>query len=300
MKINFSDWFNKMFKKNEANATKTFAKTEGEVIDDTSASVVLSKKDLVRFRRNESKPIKNKARCSLVNHNDNIIEVKEVVKYYLSGYVTTPVLKGVDLEVKKGEFVVLFGKSGSGKSTLLNLMSGLDRPSEGDVVVVNQNLTCQSDSQLTNFRRKHVSFIFQSYNLFQNLSGYDNVLTGAYLQKDKNKLLNIDDLFKEFEIEEIKNKYPSQMSGGQQQRISILRALIKNSDIIFADEPTGALDENTSKIVLRLLQYINKKYQTTIVMVSHDPSVAELANKVIYLENGLIKKIKLNEKPKQI
>lgn len=260
----------------------------------------LTKKEIRMIKRANNRPRKLEANELTTNKNNDIININNVYKYYLSGSVVTPVLKGVTLSIKKGDFAVLFGKSGSGKSTLLNIISGLDRASKGSVIVANNNLTCMSDGKITKFRREKVSFIFQSYNLLQNLTGYDNVETGAYLQKDKSKRLNIDDLFKEFELEEIKRKYPAQMSGGQQQRISILRALVKNAEIIFADEPTGALDEKTSRAVLKTLQYINEKYKTTIIMVSHDPSVAELCNKVIRLDSGHIKSIDVNPNPKKL
>ncbi|WGI36719.1 ABC transporter ATP-binding protein [Mesomycoplasma lagogenitalium] len=278
--------------KNNANAQSV--KTEKEQVN------ILSKKEIRKIKRANNKPKKKIGVINNKNTDKNIIEVKNVTKFYLSGSVITHVLKGISLNIEKGDFAVLFGKSGSGKSTLLNIISGLDRASDGEVIVANNNLTYYNDSQLTKFRRDNVSFIFQNYNLLQNLNGYDNVETGAYLQKDKKKVLNINDLFKEFEIEEIKYKYPSQMSGGQQQRISILRALSKNADIIFADEPTGALDEKTSRAVLKVLQYINKKYGTTIVMVSHDPTVAELCNKIIKLSLGKISDIIINENPKQL
>lgn len=257
------------------------------------------KKQLQILKKAENTIIKTSAECNLTNTADNIIEIKNLQKNYLAGTIITPVLKNLSLDIKTGEFTVLYGKSGSGKSTLLNIMSGLDRAQKGSILVAGKNLRCLSDSKLTLFRRENVSFIFQSYNLLKSLSGYDNVLTGAYLQKDKSKLLDIDELFKEFEIEEIKHKFPSQMSGGQQQRISILRALIKNSKIIFADEPTGALDSNTAKIVLKMLKDINKKYNTTIVMVSHDADIASLAHKVIYLKNGLIDEVKI-QTPKEL
>ncbi|WP_406614454.1 ATP-binding cassette domain-containing protein [Mycoplasma corogypsi] len=234
---------------------------------------------------------------NLKNTEGAIIEVKDVSKYYLSGNVVTRVLKNVSLTINRGEFVLIFGKSGGGKSTLLNLISGLDRPSNGHVVVCDKNLPYLSDLKLTLFRRENVSFIFQNYNLLQNLNGYDNVETGAYLQKDKSKKLNINDLFTEFDMEDVKNKYPSQMSGGQQQRISILRALAKNADIIFADEPTGALDEKTSEIVLSYLYDINKKYGVTIVMVTHDPTIKDIADKVVYVKGGKISNIDLNPNP---
>ncbi|MGZ9413969.1 ABC transporter ATP-binding protein [Mycoplasma sp. AC157] len=261
-------------------------------------AVLLTKKEIKKIKKANSKPKKKHKDMITQNTENNIIEIFDVKKSYLSGSIITSVLKGVTLKIEKGDFAVLFGKSGSGKSTLLNIISGLDRASEGEVIVANNNLTYYNDSKLTKFRRENVSFIFQSYNLLQNLNGYDNVETGAYLQKDKKKVLNINNLFKEFEIEEIKYKYPSQMSGGQQQRISILRALSKNAEIIFADEPTGALDEKTSRAVLKILQYINKTYGTTIVMVSHDPTVAELCNKVIKLASGKIEEIIINSNPK--
>ncbi|MGZ9413601.1 ABC transporter ATP-binding protein [Mycoplasma sp. Z386] len=260
--------------------------------------VLLTKKEIKKIKKANNKPKKKHKDMITQNTENNIIEIFDVKKSYLSGSIITSVLKGVTLKIEKGDFAVLFGKSGSGKSTLLNIISGLDRASEGEVIVANNNLTYYNDSKLTKFRRENVSFIFQSYNLLQNLNGYDNVETGAYLQKDKKKVLNINNLFKEFEIEEIKYKYPSQMSGGQQQRISILRALSKNAEIIFADEPTGALDEKTSRAVLKILQYINKTYGTTIVMVSHDPTVAELCNKVIKLASGKIEEIIINSNPK--
>lgn len=197
----------------------------------------------------------------LKNSENAIIEVQDVSKYYLSGNVVTRVLKNISLTINKGEFVMIYGKSGGGKSTLLNLISALDRPSKGNVIVCDTNLPYLSDLKLTLFRRENVSFIFQNYNLLQNLSGFDNVQTGGYLQKNHEKKINIDDLFTEFDMDDVKYKFPSQMSGGQQQRISILRALAKNSPIIFADEPTAALDEKTTQLVLSYLYDINKNME---------------------------------------
>lgn len=227
----------------------------------------------------------------LKNEDNKVIEVKNVIKYYLDGQKVSRILENISFSLNKGEFSMIFGKSGSGKSTLLNLISGLDRPSQGHVIVCDSNLPYLSDVQLTKFRRKNVSFIFQNYNLLSNLNGYNNVETGAYLQKDKSKKVDIIDLFKRFEMEEVIDKYPSQMSGGQQQRISILRALAKNAEVIFADEPTGALDENTTRIVLKYLYEANKEQGTTIVMVTHNPLLAPIADKVIHIENGKIAKI---------
>ncbi|RIV16724.1 ABC transporter ATP-binding protein [Mycoplasmopsis gallopavonis] len=256
---------------------------------DRSIVKILKKAANKKRSKDENKDLKNSENA--------IIEVKNVSKYYLSGNTVTRVLKDVSVTINKGEFVLIFGKSGGGKSTLLNLISGLDRPSNGQVIVCDKNLPYLSDLNLTLFRREHVSFIFQNYNLLQNLSGYDNVETGAYLQKDKSKKLDLDNLFKEFDMEDVKHKFPAQMSGGQQQRISILRALAKNAEIIFADEPTGALDGNTSEIVLSYLWDINKKYGTTIVMVTHDPLIDKIADKVIRVKEGRIEEVEINPNP---
>lgn len=244
-----------------------------------------------------AKEIKNKStkkrkidgNAKLKNREGYIIEVKNLSKYYFSNNnEPTLVLDNLNLSIKKGDFVVLFGKSGSGKSTLLNIISGLDRPSTGDVIVNDLNLPYSSNNELTKFRRNHLAFIFQQYHLLNNITGYENVETGQYLQKDKKLHIDIKQLFKDFELEDVMYKYPSQMSGGQQQRISIMRALAKNASIIFADEPTGALDKKTSVLVLELLKKINIEQNKTIIMVSHDPDVAKYAKKIITLENGRI------------
>lgn len=259
--------------------------------------IEIDSKTLRLVNKANKKPRKKDANIDQKNTEGNIIDVRDVTKYFLNGRVLTKVLTGVSFTVKRGEYMVIYGKSGSGKSTLLNLLSGLDRASTGDVIVNEANLPYYNDNKLTKFRRNNVSFIFQSYNLLQNLTGYDNVMSGSYLQKDKEKRLDPHELFSEYELDEVKYKFPAQMSGGQQQRVSILRALAKNAEIIFADEPTGALDESTTKIVLQSLHEINKKYGTTIIMVSHDPNVEKVADKVIYLKNGIISKIKTNENP---
>ncbi len=224
----------------------------------------------------------------LENSNDDIINIYNLNKYYISGSNISKVLTNINLSIKRGEFVVLFGKSGSGKTTLLNLMSGLDRPTSGEMIVCDKNLPYLSTTQLTTFRREKLAFIFQSYNLLNNLNGYDNVETGVYLQKDKTKKYDIAKMFEDFDLSEVIYKYPSQMSGGQQQRISILRALAKNSEIIFADEPTGALDKKTSVIVLELLRKINQELGKTIIMVSHDPDVAQYSTRVIELSKSKV------------
>ncbi|VEU68535.1 ABC transporter ATP-binding protein [Mycoplasmopsis pulmonis] len=254
-------------------------------------------KTLKIINRANNKKRKADARKKFKNLTGNIIDVVNVSKIYTSGNLVTSVLKGVNFHIKKGEFVILYGKSGSGKSTLLNLISGLDRPTKGDVVVNDVNLPYLSNNELTKFRRLNVSFIFQSYNLLENITGFDNVETGDYLQKDKSKKMDIHKLFEIFDLEDVKYKFPAQMSGGQKQRISILRALTKNTDLIFADEPTGALDEKTTLIVLDILQKINQQTGTTIIMVSHNPFMAPIAHKVIRLKEGLIERVEINKKP---
>ncbi|ACF07057.1 ABC transporter ATP-binding protein [Metamycoplasma arthritidis] len=262
------------------------------VVEDEGIEIkVLDKATLKKIKKANDKPRPKDDEANAKNTGNFIVEVENVQKTYLSGNIATEVLKGITFQIERGEIAILYGKSGSGKSTLLNIISCLDRATSGKVVVNNVSLPYLSDRKQTLFRRENTSFIFQNYNLLQNLNSYDNVETGAYLQADKSKRMNIKKLFEDFELKECMYKYPSQMSGGQQQRVSILRAIAKNSEIIIADEPTGALDEKTSKIVLKILQQINRDHKSTVIIVSHDPDVAELADKVIYLENGKIKNI---------
>ncbi|MHA0315054.1 ABC transporter ATP-binding protein [Mesomycoplasma ovipneumoniae] len=267
-------------------AKKVERQTQALKIIKETESENLSAKQLKLIRWANDTPRVKVGKIQDANLPGSIIDFKKVSKYYLFGSVVTKVFADISFSIAEGDFAILNGKSGSGKSTILNLMSGLDRATEGDIIVDSVNLAYLKNSELTKFRRQKVSFIFQSYNLLGNINGCDNVQVGAYLQGDKTKLLDIQDLFSEFELDDIKFKFPSQMSGGQQQRISILRALVKNAKIIFADEPTGALDENNTNIVLRILKYINKKYKTTIVMVSHDPQMEPLADLIIKINNG--------------
>lgn len=227
----------------------------------------------------------------LRNKKDYVIELDSVSKAYIAGRnKIVKVISNLNLKISKGEFVVLFGKSGSGKSTLLNIMSGLDRATFGNVIVNNVNLPYLSNEELTNFRRKNISFVFQQHHLLNNITAYENVETGALLNKNKNNTVNIKKMFKEFELTELMDKYPSQMSGGQQQRVSIMRALAKNSDIIFADEPTSALDEKSGTAIMEIFKKINKEQGKTIILVSHNPDVAKYANRKIFLNKGKIEK----------
>ncbi|WHQ37138.1 ABC transporter ATP-binding protein [Spiroplasma sp. SV19] len=228
-----------------------------------------------------------------------VIELVNVKKSYITGEVETPVLKGIDLKLEKGDFIVILGPSGSGKTTLLNIISGLDKVSSGDVFVIGYNLSLLKDVDLTKFRRDNVGFIFQQYNLLTNLTAKENAEVGENLSKNKNKDMTIKDIFETIGMEEQMNKYPHQMSGGQQQRVSIARALAKNPDILFGDEPTGALDEEMGRKVLEILVDVNKKYKTTVIIVTHNPNIADIANTVIHVRNGLIDQIKKNTNPKK-
>ncbi|AHF60503.1 ABC transporter ATP-binding protein [Spiroplasma mirum ATCC 29335] len=233
------------------------------------------------------------------NTDKYVIELVDVKKSYLTGELETPVLKGVDLKLEKGDFIVILGPSGSGKTTLLNIISGLDKVTSGDVFVIGYNLSLLKDVDLTKFRRDNVGFIFQQYNLLTNLTAKENAEVGENLSKAKNKDMTINDIFKTIGMEEQMNKYPHQMSGGQQQRVSIARALAKNPDILFGDEPTGALDEEMGRKVLEILVEVNKKYKTTVIIVTHNPNIADIGNTVIHVRNGLIDQIKHNANPKK-
>ncbi len=228
-----------------------------------------------------------------------VIELVNVKKSYITREVETPVLKGINLKLEKGDFIVILGPSGSGKTTLLNIISGLDKVSSGDVFVIGYNLSLLKDVDLTKFRRDNVGFIFQQYNLLTNLTAKENAEVGENLSKNKNKYMTIKDIFETIGMEEQMSKYPHQMSGGQQQRVSIARALAKNPDILFGDEPTGALDEEMGRKVLEILVDVNKKYKTTVIIVTHNPNIAHIANTVIHVRNGLIDQIKKNTHPKK-
>ncbi len=226
------------------------------------------------------------------------IELFNVKKSYISGDLETPVLKGLDLKITKGGFVVILGPSGCGKTTLLNLISGLDKATEGDVCVLGHNLSLMRDVDLTKLRRKYLGFVFQQYNLLTNLTARENAEVGGNLASKKSKLYTIDEIFETIGMTPQKHKYPHQLSGGEQQRVSIARALAKNPRILFGDEPTGALDEKMGRIVLKILLEINRKYKTTIILVTHNPFIAEIADIVCHVREGRIDEIKYNKERK--
>ena len=202
-------------------------------------------------------------------------------------------LEDIDLEINEGEVVVVLGPSGSGKSTLLNMLSGLDNPTKGKLYYYDDKITHYTDLELTEYRKAHLGFIFQSYHLIPNLTIEENILLGKQLSKNP---LDIDEVLNAVDLHNQKNKYPYQLSGGQMQRVAIARSLVKNPEVLFCDEPTGALDEKTGKKVLGLLQEINKKYHTTMIIVTHNPSIANIANTVIKMNSGKIVEVIKNKK----
>ena len=223
------------------------------------------------------------------------LEVCGLKKSFGSGDTRQDVLKGIDFTVAKGEFCVLLGPSGSGKSTLLNILGGIDGADSGEIYIDGDKLEDMDEKSLTRYRRKHLGYVFQMYNLIPNLNVKENIETGAYLS---DKPLDIDELLKILGLYEHRHKLPNQLSGGQQQRVSIGRAIVKNPDILLCDEPTGALDYNTSKEILRLIEEVNHKYGNTVIMVTHNEAIKEMADHVIKLRDGKIRRDIVNTEKK--
>ena len=220
------------------------------------------------------------------------LEIKNIKKHFGEGESRVEVLKGIDIEIEKGEFCVLLGPSGSGKSTLLNIIGGIDAADEGYISINGEKTADMNEKALTLYRRKHLGYIFQMYNLIPNLNIKENIEVGAYLSDNP---LDVDDLLKTLGLYEHRHKLPNQLSGGQQQRTAIGRAIVKNPDILLCDDPTGALDYNTSKEILQLIEDVNKKYGNTIIMVTHNDAIKQMAERVVKLRDGMIRKNYLNE-----
>lgn len=220
------------------------------------------------------------------------LEIKNIKKHFGEGESRVEVLKGINIEIEKGEFCVLLGPSGSGKSTLLNIIGGIDAADEGYISINGEKTADMNEKALTFYRRKHLGYIFQMYNLIPNLNIKENIEVGAYLSDDP---LDVDDLLKTLGLYEHRHKLPNQLSGGQQQRTAIGRAIVKNPDILLCDEPTGALDYNTSKEILQLIEDVNKKFGNTIIMVTHNDAIKQMADRVVTLRDGMIRKNYLNE-----
>lgn len=220
------------------------------------------------------------------------LDVRDIKKSYGGVENSTQILNGISLEVERGQMCVILGPSGSGKSTLLNTIGGLDGVDEGQIVVDGLDISKLKSKELSLYRRNYLGFIFQFYNLVPNLTLRENIQVCEYLSKES---LDLDELLEVLGIEEHKNKFPSQLSGGQQQRCAIARALIKNPKLLLCDEPTGALDYKTSKEILILLEKINKKYGTTILIVTHNTVIKDMVHKVIKIKDGQISNEYVNE-----
>lgn len=223
-----------------------------------------------------------------------LMKVEDLSKDYKMGEVTVKALRDVNFELFEGEFVVVLGPSGSGKSTLLNIMGGMDLPSTGKIVMNGEEITKYNDKKATAFRRNQVGFVFQFYNLMANLTAEENIELATEVCKNA---LKISDVLEAVELTDRKDHFPSQMSGGEQQRVAIARAVAKNPYLLLCDEPTGALDYKTGLLILALLSKINKEYKKTVVVITHNAAIGDMADRVIKMRSGTIVEIKVNEAP---
>lgn len=220
------------------------------------------------------------------------VEVKDLKKDYGSGENTVHVLKGLSFQLEKGEICTVLGPSGAGKSTLLNLIGGIDTLTSGEIMINGKRIELDDKDGLLEYRRDHLGFVFQFYNLIPDLTVKENIEVCEFLG---NRSLNIDKLLADLGLKEHQNKYPRQLSGGQQQRTSIGRALIKAPTLLLCDEPTGALDYETSKEILELLENVNREYKTTIVIVTHNEAISRMSDRIIHLKDGRITKDVINK-----
>lgn len=222
------------------------------------------------------------------------IEFKNVKKVYKMGEVNIEALSRVNFSVDKGEFVVVAGASGAGKSTILNILGGMDSPTSGEIIVDGKYINDYSNKELITYRRYDIGFVFQFYNLVQNLTAKENVELATQICKDP---LNIDEIMEAVGLQDRKNNFPAQLSGGEQQRVAIARALAKNPKILLCDEPTGALDYNTGKSILKLLQDMCRTMEMTVIIITHNLALTPMGDKVIRVKNGKIESVVINENP---
>lgn len=220
------------------------------------------------------------------------LEISEIKKHFGEDESRVEVLKGINVGIEKGEICVLLGPSGSGKSTLLNIIGGIDSADSGYIAINGEKTADMNEKSLTLYRRKHLGYVFQMYNLIPNLNIKENVEVGAYLSDNP---LKVDELLHTLGLYEHRHKLPNQLSGGQQQRTAIGRAIVKNPDILLCDEPTGALDYATSKEILRLIEDVNKKYGNTVIMVTHNEAIRNMADRVVMLHDGRIRRNYMNK-----
>ena len=222
------------------------------------------------------------------------IEFKNVVKEYKMGEVTIKALDDTNFKIEKGELVVIVGPSGAGKTTTLNILGGMDKATSGEVKVDGKSIEKLNGKELIKYRREDIGFVFQFYNLIQNLTAIENVELATEICKDS---LDIEEVIKKVGLEDRKNNFPSQLSGGEQQRVAIARAIAKNPKLLLCDEPTGALDYKTGKQILKLLQEMARKEKMTVVIITHNGAIAPMADKVIHFKNGTVEKIEENKNP---
>lgn len=225
------------------------------------------------------------------------LELNQIKKSFGSGENKTEVLKGISCGIKKGDICVLLGPSGSGKSTLLNIIGGIENIDSGSIRIGDEQMESMNEKQLAQYRRKHLGYVFQAYNLIPNLTVKENIEVGAYLSQNP---LELNGLLKTLGLWEHKDKIPNQLSGGQQQRTAIGRALIKNPDILLCDEPTGALDYQTSKEILQLIEDVNQRFGNTVILVTHNDAIQGMADQVIKLRDGQIRKCIYNDKKQAV
>jgi putative ABC transport system ATP-binding protein len=223
-----------------------------------------------------------------------LFKIENLSKHYQMGEVTVKAVKDVSFEIYEGEFVVILGPSGSGKSTLLNIIGGMDTPTEGKVFFNDKEITGYNEKQLTEYRRKDVGFIFQFYNLMGNLTARENIELAVEICEDT---LDIDEIIKSVSLEDRANHFPSQLSGGEQQRVAIARAASKNPEVMLCDEPTGALDFETGISILKVLKKINKKYNRTVVIITHNTPIAQMGDRVLKMRSGKVIEYYENDNP---
>lgn len=223
------------------------------------------------------------------------LEISELFKSFGSGNAKVNVLNGVNMSVQKGEICAVLGQSGSGKSTLLNVIGGLSECGSGKITVDGKDISKLNASELSQYRRDYLGFVFQFYNLVPNLTVLENIQVGEYLSENP---LDVSEIIEVLGLSELKDRFPSELSGGQQQRCSLGRAIVKNPKLLLCDEPTGALDYKTSKDILGLIEKINEKYNTTIILVTHNRAISEMSHKTVYLKDGAVYKTEINQNRK--
>ena len=222
------------------------------------------------------------------------IEFKNICKQYIMGEITINALENANFQIEKGELVVIVGPSGAGKTTALNILGGMDSATSGEVIVDGKEVTKLKNKELIKYRREDIGFVFQFYNLIQNLTAKENVELATQICKDS---LNPEEVLEKVGLKDRINNFPSQLSGGEQQRVAIARAIAKNPKLLLCDEPTGALDYKTGKQILKLLQDTSRKEKMTVLIITHNTAIAPMADKVIHFKNGTAERIEINKKP---